>query len=76
MINTPRIQNKIKEYLIEKLRIEKLYSPPRIVFVDETNVHKNDVPNKTLQPLDQNKTIKMNKNIGKGVRFCVINAGD
>ena len=46
------------------------------MFTDETNVHKNDVPTKTLQPIDQNKRIKTNKTIGKGVRFVVINAGD
>jgi transposase len=76
LINTQRIQNMIKDYLIEKLRLEKLYCPPKTVFVDETHAHKNDVPNKTLQPIDQNKQIKMNKTIGKRQRFSIINAGD
>jgi hypothetical protein len=79
IVKTERIQKQIKEYLIEKLRLEKIYSidgqKPPSVFVDETVIHKNYVNKKTLQLMDTNLMLKTNKSVGKGVRFCVINAG-
>lgn len=75
IIKTPRIQKLIKEFLIEKLRLEKLYSPPKIVYIDETHIHINDVNKKILLPMDENKQVKINKTVGKGTRYTVIHAG-
>jgi transposase len=75
IIKTPRIQQKIKEYLIEKKRIETLYKPEFTVYIDETAVHTNDVIKKTLQPQNCDTTLKMNKNIGLGARYMIIHAG-
>jgi hypothetical protein len=76
IIKTSRIQKLIKEFLIEKLRLEKLYSPPKTVYIDETHIHINDVNKKILLPMDVNKHVKINKTVGKGSRYTVIHAGE
>jgi hypothetical protein len=74
MIKTKRIQKIIKDFLIEKLRLETIYAKPPSVYIDESVIHKNYVNKKTLQPINENKIQKMNKAVGKGARFTVINA--
>jgi hypothetical protein len=79
IINSERIQKLIKNYLLEKLRLEKILSTdgkkPPVVYLDESVIHKNYVQNKALQPQDVNKRQKMKRSVDKGVRFSVINAG-
>ncbi len=74
MIKTKRIQKLIKDFLIEKLRLETIYAKPSSVYIDESVIHNNYVNKKTSQPINDNKVQKMNKTVGKGVCFTVINA--
>jgi transposase len=73
--NTERVRQKIIEYLLEKRRLERLNPNSSVVYIDETFEHINNVPNKTLTPIDVNKQQKFKKQIGKGTRFSIINAG-
>ena len=74
IINIPRIQQKIIEYLIEKHRLMSENPDSPLVFYDETAIHRNIVQNKTLQPLDPNKIQHQKKSIGNGCRFNIIHA--
>ncbi|XP_054164724.1 uncharacterized protein LOC128962377 [Oppia nitens] len=80
IINTPRIQEKIKQFFLNKNEIIKTIvtndGTPVFVWLDECCCDKNIVPKKTLVTIDPNKREKTNKSCGKGPRFSVIHAGN
>ena len=77
IIQTPRIQRKIIDYLIEKKRLEDEIPGRLFVYIDETPVYVNYVNKRVLQVSDLNcdKVPKTHKMIGNGKRFSVIHAG-
>ena len=75
IVNSDRIQNKIRQFLIDKQKLLK-QSPnkPEFVYLDETYKHINDGNNKVLQPINVNKQRSLGNICGKGDRFSVIHA--
>ena len=56
------------------MKLQKQTPDSELVFLDGSAYHSNDVNNKVLHPLNSENQIKINKTIGSGNRFNVINA--